>query len=165
MRPSSQSPDAHQNLSGSSYEQRKRKKCSNSLGWRSDVYPRSLREAKCETAEALAGPLKQQRIDSSQVPVAKLGYCLCICLWRGCCGHGDTPAFLRARLCGTGVLVSPSLPWKDALLLWLPCKMDHENHGDMSEDYRLCWGKSCGLFQHQYLCYLLLPTSAHRCTW
>lgn len=49
----------HEALKHSSYEHQKRNKCSNSLGWRGDVYPRSLREAKCETAE-----------DSSQLPVA-----------------------------------------------------------------------------------------------
>jgi len=39
-------------------------------------------------------------------------------------------------------------------------EVDSENHGDMSEEYRLCWGKSSVLFQH-----LHLPTPAHRCKW
>lgn len=104
---SSQSPSAQQNLCSSS-EQPKRNKCRNSLGWSGEVYPRSLREAKCETAEALAGTLKQRRIDSSQVPMAKLGYCLDLPVEQGCAALGYRTLFLS---------------WKDAPLLCLPCKM------------------------------------------
>lgn len=110
---SSQSPSAQQNFCSSS-EQPKRNKCRNSLGWSGEVYPRSLREAKCETAEALAGTLKQSRRDSSQVPVAKLGYCLDLPVEQGCAALGYRTLFLS---------------WKDAPLLCLPCKMTMNTMG------------------------------------
>lgn len=70
----------------------------------------------------------RQLIDS---PMARLGYCLCICLWSKAVQHWGTElSFFVLEGC------SPALP---AML------DDHKYHGDMAEDYRLYWGKSWGL--------------------
>lgn len=92
----------------SSSEQPKRNKCRNSLGCRGGVYPRSLREAKCERAEALAGIWKQRRIGSYQVPMAKQGYCLYL------------PVEKALQHWGAGLFF---FTLEDALLLCLPCQM------------------------------------------
>lgn len=62
---------------------------------RGDVYPRSLREVKCEAADVLAGPPKQQRADAPQVPLPSQAVSSASALGRSV--NGETP-----RLLGTG---------------------------------------------------------------